>query len=280
MKKMKSKYINYVCGLSLLFIGLVSCEPIEENNSYQNDFNPDNIEIEAIQETEGSNGITLKMNTHGVTGYWDYVLDKQYTDEVSFNYPIPGEVTFTFHATTPYAQDKAMTNMIYAEKSVKVNITKLDKELPVQYYQLVGENLDGKTWVFDGTKDDNQLWWYMSPGNDPASYETAWWNAGGTGAQPADYDGKMVFDLAGAANYTYYASQTAAPSTGGTWAFNKDFTKLTINGENKILGNEEPRGNADGIYTIISLTSDKMILYVPNNGGGTGWTWVFKPENK
>lgn len=277
---MKSKSINYLCALSLLLIGLVSCEPMEENNSYHNDFDLDNIEIEAIQETEGSNGITLKMNTHGVTGYWDYKLDKQYTDEVSFNYPIPGEATFTFHATTPYAQDKAMTTMVYAEKSITVNITKLDKELPEQYYALIGDDLVEKTWIFDGTKNDNRLWWYMCPGDNPSDYQSVWWNAGGTGSQPVDYDGKMVFDLDGAANYTYYASPTATPVTGGSWAFNKDFTKLTINGDSKILGNEEPRGNADGVYTIISLTADKLILYVPTNGGGTGWTWVFKPETK
>ena len=55
------------------------------------------------------------------------------------------------------------------------------------------------------------------------------------------------------------------------------FTKVSINGAN-ILGAEDPRGNPDGLYTIISLTETELILYVDNNAGGTGWTWVFKPE--
>ena len=50
---------------------------------------------------------------------------------------------------------------------------------------------------------------------------------------------------------------------------------LKINNAN-ILGAEAPRGNPEGLYTIISLTEEEMILYVPNNEGGTGWTWVFK----
>lgn len=274
---MKIKSFFNTTLLCAFTLGIVACEPIEDSTEYKNDFTPEEIELSVSQVTEGSNGITLKMVTPGVTGYWDYNLDQQYTDEVSFNYPIPGEATFTFHATTPYATDKSLKDRVYAEKSVTVNITNLDQELPQQYYDLVGTDLEGKTWVFDGTQNDERLWWYMCEGNNPAKYEGVWWNAGGTCCPPYDFAGKMVFDLDGAANYTYYESPEATPVTGGSWKFNKDFTKITITGEQKILGNEAPRGNPDGEYVIISLTSSQMILYVNTNEGGTGWVWKFKP---
>lgn len=84
----------------------------------------------------------------------------------------------------------------------------------------------------------------------------------------------MTFDLDGAANFTYYSSPTADPQLG---SFVLDVANQTLKVNNgNILGAEQ--GNPDGLYTIISLTEDELILYVPINGGGTGWTWVFRPE--
>jgi hypothetical protein len=84
----------------------------------------------------------------------------------------------------------------------------------------------------------------------------------------------MKFDLNGGANYTYISSPGAAPVEG---SFNLDIPNQTlqINGAN-ILGAEEPRGNPDALYKIISLTETELILYVDNNAGGTGWTWIFR----
>ena len=84
----------------------------------------------------------------------------------------------------------------------------------------------------------------------------------------------MHFDLNGAANFTYYADEGAAGQLGSFVLDVKNQT-LQINNGN-ILGAEEPRGNPDGLYNIVSLTEDELILYVPTNAGGTGWTWVFK----
>ncbi|MGL5317219.1 MAG: hypothetical protein ACRC9Q_00740 [Bacteroidales bacterium] len=254
-----------------------SCSPIEERDYLSNSFNVEDLKLEVVQSTPGSNGITLKMVTKGVTGYWDYGLNVAYTDEVSFIYPIPGKSTFTYYVTTPYIKDGKLLSTEMVSKSIDIEITKLDQELPKAYYDLVGEQLQGKTWVFDGKPGDGSLYWYMCSG-DPSKYEGAWWNAGDC-CPPIDYEGKMVFDLNGGANYTYYESKDASPVKGGKFAFNAEFNKLVINGNTKILGNEEPRGSQKGEYTIIKLTSDKLILHVPNNTGGTGWCWQFKPSN-
>ncbi|WP_099597550.1 hypothetical protein [Reichenbachiella sp. 5M10] len=273
--KLSNNIKVFVMGAWVL---LSACDPIEDRDELKNSYTPDDIELEVIQSTQGGNGLTIKMNTPGVIGFWDYNINESYTDEVQVNYPIPGKATFTYNIATAYMPNGNPSETEYISKTVDVQIDVLDQPLPQAYYDLVGDDLEGKTWVFDGVPADGGLWWYMSPGDDPSSYGTAWWNAGGSGdAPPVDVSGEMTFDLDGAANYTYKEAPDATGVLGG-FAFNSDYSKFIVKGDQKILGNEEPRGNPDGEYTLISLTSDQMILYVPMNSGGTGWTWVFKPK--
>ncbi|QZE15091.1 hypothetical protein K4L44_04485 [Halosquirtibacter laminarini] len=272
---MKRFFQTFIYIMALFLLG-TACDPIVDRDSLSNSFNPDDIKLEVIQSTEGGNGLTLKMNTPGVAGYWDYNIDKSFTDKVVVNYPIPGKAVFTYHVTTAYMEGNDPAKTSYVSKQIEVQIDQLDQELPPNYYRLVGNDLEGKKWVFDGGPGaDDRMWWYMSPGNDPTQWATAWWNAGGTGAGPADASGYMQFDLNGAANYTYHDGST---SQLGSFKFNKDYTKLTLMNA-PILGNDSQRINADGEYQIIELTEEKMILYNPVSAGGTGWTWIFKPMN-
>lgn len=264
--------VTLLTGMMLMILTFASCDPIEERDELTNSFNVDDIQLEVVQSTPGGNELTLKMKTPGITGYWDYNINKAYTDQVNnIIYPIPGKATFTFHVTTPYLHGDNETDAEYVSKSIEVQIDKLDHKLPQAYYDLVGSNLGGKTWVFNKSAGN---FWYMCPPNDASKYEQAWWGANNC----VDMDGKMTFDLNGAANYTYYASPSASAVKGSSFSFNPDFSKLIISGSQKLLGNEEPRGNAAGEYSIIKLSSSELILYVPTNGGGTGWCWVFKPE--
>jgi len=255
-----------------------ACDPIEERDTLQNSFDPDDIELEVIQSANGTgNGLTLKMNTPGVAGYWDYNINKQYTDVVNVNYPIPGKAVFTYYVATPYIKNGNPADREYISKSIEVDIDVLDQPLPQAYYDLIGENLEGKTWVFKGTGGDNGLWWYMCPPNDPSAYGSAWWNAGGTCCPPPDVGGRMDFDLDGAANYYHHTDDADVAGTKGSFSFNGDYSKLFVSGTKKILGNNPNGGTGSGEYVIISLTADELILYVPEISG-TGWTWVFVPE--
>jgi hypothetical protein len=187
---------------------------------------------------------------------------------VEFVYPIPGKSTFTFVGTL---------GAEFFEKTIDVQIDVLDTPLDQDWYDLVSENTSaGKTWVFAGEGGDDGLWWFMSPPNDPASYMSVWWNAGGTCCPPEDAAGKMVFDLDGAANYTYYSGPDAQGVT-GSFVLDVENQTLAVTGVD-VLGAPDDRKSPDGVYQIISLTEDELILYVPNNGGGTGWTWIFRPE--
>lgn len=280
MKRISTLYRVWSVVAAVMALGfMTACDPVEDRLELVNTFNPDKVVLESEQTSGGTgNGITLRMVTPGVYGYWDFKLGKKYTDRVNFNFPYTGKVTFTYHITSFYI-DGALKDVSREEitKDIEVEIGQLDQPIDAAYYALVGKDLKSKTWVFNKDREDEK-WWFMSPGNNPKTYMDCWWNAGASGAGPADQDGKMVFDLQGGANYTYYPSADAEPVKGGSFAFNPDYTKLQINGEKKILGNTDDRGNPAGEYIICSLTDDELILYVPNNKGGTGWTWIFKPQ--
>lgn len=269
-----NKVISLIVGT--LAILIAACEPIEKRDALSNSFDPNDIELKVVQSTPGGNGLSIQMNTPGIAGYWDYVIDKKYSDRVEVVYPIPGTSTFTFHVTTPYIESGDLGNPVYdIKKTIDVTITQLDQALPEAYYKLVGADLEGKTWVFDGAGGDDRLWWFMS---DPGNWAGVWWNAGGTCCPPADVAGKMVFDLDGGANFTYYASSTATPVEGSSFSFNADYTKLTIKGNANILGSMDGGGN-NKVFQIKEFTADRLTLFVPDAAWATGWTWVFKPAS-
>ena len=251
-----------------MILTISSCNSIVDEKFLENSTDVAGVELVATQTTDGGNEIVLDMTSPGVTGYWDYNLGKALTNRVEFIYPIPGTATFTFVGTL---------GAEFFTKTIDVQIDNLDHALNQDWYDLVSENTaEGKTWVFAGEGGDNGLWWFMSPPDDPASYMSAWWNAGGTCCPPEDVAGKMVFDLNGAANYTYYSGPDAEGAT-GSFVLDVENQTLTVNGVD-VLGATADAKSPNGVYQIISLTEDELILYVPNNAGGTGWTWIFRPE--
>ncbi|WP_445738426.1 hypothetical protein [Mariniflexile sp.] len=256
----------FIASITFVFLG---CQPIVDSDTLTNTTDVEGVKLVATQSSPGGNLIELSLATPGITGYWDYNLGRAFSDKVEFVYPIPGTATFTFTGTL---------GAEFFTKTIDVQIDVLDNELNQDWYDLVSQNTaTGKTWVFDGGPvPDSKKWWYMSPPNDPSSYETAWWNAAGDCCPPVDAAGSMTFDLDGGANFTYISGPGATPKAGSFVLDVKNQVLKIINAN--ILGAEEPRGNPNGVYKIISLTETEMILYVDNNGGGTGWTWVFKPQ--
>lgn len=271
----------YSIFISLLVLSLVACEPIEDRDSLSNSFNPEDIELEVIQTSPGSNGMSIRMNTPGVAGYWDIGLpDYQFTDRVDINYLFKGDLTFTYYVSTPYMPNGNPGETEYVATEVNVTVDKLDQPLPDAYYKLVGEDLGGKTWVFDGgssSTDQGGLWWFMSPLNEPDNYMSVWWNAGGECCPPADAEGKMVFDLNGGLNYTYYATVDGDAVTGSAFKFSPDFKKLSIVGDASILGYENGAYSDEKTWEIKELTADKLVLWRDNMPYSSAWTWVFVP---
>lgn len=251
----------------------VSCSPIVSDNELSNSFDKDNIQLSAYQENAGSNEITLKLETTGITGYWDYIINTKYTDEVTVVLPYTGTHTFTYYVTTPYINNGDLTDLEYVSQSIEVEVTQLDVALNDAYYNLVGTDLGGKTWVFDGTAGDGNIWWAMVNGGN---YAEVWWNATDSWVTPEDVNGKMYFDVAGGANYDYYSSVDADPIR-GSFVFNGSYSTLTFPTAN-ILGSSNDLSCGATTYEIIELTEDSLILFASAVDNGTGWIWAFRPE--
>jgi hypothetical protein len=263
-----NKIIGLFIGLMILMVS--GCDPIVDEKSLENITDAESVELIATQSTPGGNEITFEMITPGITGYWDYMIGKGLTDRVTVIFPVKGSFDFKYVGTL---------GAEFFEKTVPVTITALDKPVSPLWTALLGADpVSGKTWVYaGGPAPDGKKWWFMSPPNDPASWNTAWWNAAGDCCPPSDATGSMKFDLDGAANFTYTKEPGAAPVK-GSFVLNTDNNTLKINDAN-LMGNEGCAANSSNNYTIISLTEDEMILYMPNAAGcGTGWTWIFKPQ--
>lgn len=261
-----NKIINLVIVSFLLVFS--ACESIVDEEYLKNTTDVAGVELIATQSTPGGNEITLDLVTPGINGYWDYNLGKALTDKITFIYPIPGTATFTFTGTLGGE---------FFSKTIDVQIDQLDHALDQDWYDLVSEDTaTGKTWVYNGTPGNGNFWFMSAPGGTENAY-TLWWNAGDC-CSP-DPNGKMHFDLNGAANYTYY-SDASAVGASGSFVLDVTNQKLQINDQPLLGGNRTGgAGNSDGIYQIVSLTEDELVLYVSSSEVyGTGWTWVFKPE--
>ena len=137
---MKIHNIKYLLIASFM-LAFSACDPIVDEQHLTNSTDVAGVKLVATQSTPGGNKITLKMDSPGVTGYWDYNLGKALTNEVTVVYPIPGKNTFTFVGTLGGE---------FFSKTIDVQVDKLDVALDQDWYDLVGTNTAvGKSWVFD-----------------------------------------------------------------------------------------------------------------------------------
>ncbi|MWB95696.1 hypothetical protein GON26_15115 [Flavobacterium sp. GA093] len=262
---MKINKIIYLILASCMLV-FSACDPIVDEAHLTDSTDVAGVQLVAKQSTPGGNKVTISMVSPGITGYWDYNLGTALTNEVTFVYPIPGKSTFTYVGSL---------GSQFFTKTIDVQIDQLDTRLDQDWYDLVSEDTSaGKTWVFDQA-GAGSLWWFMSPPGSADGAMSVWWNAGDC-CGPSDANGKMHFDLDGAANFYHYETAAATPSK-GSFVLDPTNKKLIVKGAAKMLGSAA--GNANGEYTIVTLTEDKLVLYLTNSETyATGWTFIFRPE--
>jgi hypothetical protein len=237
---------------------LAACEPIVDEATLSNNIaDAESVRLVAVQSGSNGNLIELKMESSGIIGYWDFNIGRAYTDRVEFIYPIPGTQTFTFTGTLGGE---------FFTKTIDVQIDELDNPLPQDYTSLVSENtVTGKNWIFFAAQP-----WHMS---NPANPEEQWWDA--WTCCLADANGSMNFNLDGAANYTYFSAPGATPQA-GSFALDIPNQTLVVSGAPILGGQDGGRLPGDGIFNIVSLTSNEMILHTAQTvAGDSGWTWKF-----
>lgn len=256
---------------------MVSCEAIEDRDTIGNSFDAE-IAVEVVQLAPGSNSVTLNMNTPGVTGYWIIPSGEVFSNQAKFVHPVAATFTCSFVSTTAYFEDGDVSKPKFFQKDVEVTVDTFDHD--IGSYSIIA-NATGKTWVFDGTPTGT-VDYYYSCDDDILKWDSPWWHAGIEGAEPSDFAGKMVFDLAGAANYTYYSAEGADPIK-SIFKFNADNTKLTIVGdvsEVSVLGGisgiaKHEASFTPNVYDVIELTDDRMVLWCQHKDT-EGWVWIFK----
>ena len=267
---MKTKIFSSLLALAFLFF---SCEPIEERDELSSSVGIPQIELQATNTTDGGNKIELLMNTPGVTGHWDYIINKGYTNHLEVVLPVTGAFDFTYKGSNG--------NELF-EKKVSVTIDKLDTEVDPEWSALLGSNAAaGKTWVLATDRPPNMepyagddrvgLFSHMS---SDVNWLEVWWNAGEC-CPPVDVNAEMTFDLNGAPNYTYTNGEEVKT---GQFILDPATGELTINGADLVGAYGAPGQIEDtkgGVYKLMKMTETEMILYQVHN---TGWTWIFKPK--
>lgn len=279
MKILKS--INWIVGLGIFLIA--ACAPIEDRDVLTNTYSVDDIKLVAEQTFPGSNVFTLKMTTPGVTGYWDYVIDKATSNEVKVVFPLAGKQTFTYVVSSPYIKDGDVSKREFITKTIDVDITAFDpsEPLPDEWEYLTGDG--SKTWVFDTSNPDR--WWYMTDewteammkeGKEPSF----WWQPS-FGEAPSDFNGEITFSRVGSLKFFYKASPSSAEIGNTAWVVNNDWTQIELVGDANILGVEGGGEHVDGLknYHIMELTNDRLVLYNGPVVWSPGWVWVFKVKD-
>ncbi|MFV0291218.1 MAG: hypothetical protein ACK5IJ_10065 [Mangrovibacterium sp.] len=258
--------------LNYIFLGvmmaLFACSP--ENHQGIDPNNLPSVSDLDVEITVGEkNVVTFDLVNQGVNPVWIFGEgDIQTVDGYTRSYLFEG---------TYEVEVKAFNHNGYSDGSVVKSFTVEESYLPEQYYFLAGEDLSGKSWVFDQANNG----WYMA---DPGNAYTTWWNPPSGGVVPADdWNGKMVFDIINEGTMTHWNDASGSSDASSHYSFNADFTEITFTGDANILGsgkntNGEDQAVNNGIFQIVELTADKMMLFNPATNGGTGWVWIFVPE--
>ena len=269
---MKNKIGIFVIGI-MAAMAFVSCEPVEDRQVMKGAVTMADIDriVTVTQEVrDGKKSNFFSFNSDGLLALSSFTHSLGTTTGTGTGgkyiqgFLFPGQADVVFKALNPDGTTLSKTFNFTIDEAFDV--------APQWDYITASSS---KTWVFDGTGGDGGVWWAMSDPGDPTGI---WWNAGGDCCPPADVNGRMVFDAQGL-TVTVYSSPNDASPKKGTFAFNSDFTELTFKDGVNALGSDDGNSGNNGIFKVVALTKDKLHLFVPNASGGTGWVWVFKPQD-
>lgn len=276
------KIIYLIAGAMLIFIA--SCKPQKDDIGSIGVAPTDGAII--VDKSDPYNPVFTATAKNGFIYSWD--LGNNQTamgSEVTSYYPFSGD--YNVVCTISGAGG---TNIV-VNKTFNVAVT--DPQLANQpvWKELTGSGA-GKTWVYNTTinRDSGT---YFPPYCYQTYNDTTYDYGGGTRcwlpqnswgqivAITPDVDGEMVFDLEGGLNYTYHHVAGDA-GVKGSFILDAKNRKLTVKDPYILDYNIDgtyPEISATGVYNIVYLTDDEMILWQqldPLSVFGTGWGWSFK----
>lgn len=275
--------------LSVFTILLSSCDPNVDDKGMGEPIVAEDIKIELIQSSEGSNEVSLINNTPGTASLWDYVVATSAEVSPTVILPYLGDYTIKFTAI-------AGGGTTTVER--KLTVTKLDKPAAVEWTHFAGSGKEGKVWTWDWLFKGEGAPGVYGAGGYGNNFGPSW---GGTPPGAVDSEGfliddkeTMLFDLNGGPNFTKIKADGTMEK--GTFAF--DMSKKKIRSDGKVWSEGEisfsgatilsPYQRWSGktvVYTfdIIKLDEDEMILAYPQPGvpfeaWETATFWVFRAK--
>jgi hypothetical protein len=278
---MKKTINTIIAGVMLIIVA--SCEP-QTDQIGEIGPQPTNGKI-TVDDTDPYNPVFTASADKGFIYNWDMGNNQLIApgqQQVTSYYPFAGTynvVCIIYGAGA--ASITATTTFSVAQTDPSVASKPIWKEL-------TGEG-KGKTWVYNTTITDSSYYpaycyqTYNDSTYDYGGGSRCWEPANSWGqcvAITPDVFGEMVFDLVGGINYTYHHVAGDA-GVKGTFILDADKKTLTITNPHILDYNiqcTEPAATATGVYSIVRLTDDEMILWQKQTDidWGTGWGWSFK----
>jgi len=273
------KILFIVAGVMLILA--YSCNP-QEDSIGEIGPAPSNGKITVDASNPYSPVFTASAD-HGFVFHWDLGNNQTANGQkVSAYYPFSGVYNIVCTISGAGGQN------IIATTTFKVDNTDPNISSKPGWKELTGSGA-GKTWVYNTvvTGDDHYPDYCFQTYND-TTYDygdgsRCWEPKNGWGqcvGITPDINGEMDFDLVNGINYTYHH---VAGDEGVKGTFILDWENRTLTVVNPYILDyniecTEPSITVTGVYNIMRLTDDEMILWQKQTDieWGTGWAWSFK----
>ncbi len=275
------KNMKNILYIFLLGIFFASCEPADMEIPELGEKSTGDFTITA-SSVDGTYNFDFAATGQNAFMYnWDF--NNGFTNQgASTSSYFPFKNTYTVACTI-----SGKAGSIKVEKTITIDVTdpKISQRPIIKELTATGA---GQTWVYatdyPGTAFLDWMtfpaYCFMTDALDDDSgiaWTKPWWNPYGDEATP-DATGEMAFDLNGGYNFTGV--------DGNQGSFILDAEKMTIQFKDANIldwdeGNCDPDVTATGIYQIISITDNELILWQNQTTKNPddfdyGWTWIFK----
>jgi len=263
--------------LAVTMILIASCEP-EADKIGKIGPAPSNGNI-TVDATDPYNPVFTVSADKGFIFYWSFGNGQTKvgnSSETSY-YPFPNTYSVSCDIYGEGGQGPAT-----AEHSYVVTTTDPTVVNKRYYKELTGGGA-GRTWVYNTDPDTGVPDYCYQTTGDLVHYPDNWMPSQSWGqcvGITPDINGEMVFDFAGGSiNYTYHH---VAGDAGVKGTFIVDAANMTLTIVNPYILDHDidctnPDVTATGVYQIMKLTDDEMVLWQnQNDADGTGWGWSFK----
>lgn len=283
---------RFLYTLPLAILAATGCNDDNYDDVLNETYTADDLNIEVVCETPGSNMVIVRNHTKGVIPYWSSSMGISHRECDTIIAPFLGEFKVEFCG---YGGG-GITPTI----SRTVTIERMDYPTDEWYGLFAGSGTEGKKWVWDPAPNAGGRggWGCYGAGGYGHAKDTPDWSCDGIGSGKVYADEYITFDLNGGANATLHKHDGTLVK--GTFAFSKGTTAdkaaleprfrngqptgqgwlgtLTLTGVTPPAGYNYYTGMPCGpTFDIAVLSETELLLIQPDEGAilcDPGWASV------